>query len=98
MEMHHPSHPGDIIREDCLAPLGLTVTAAAAGLGVSRKALSELLNRRAGVSADMAIRLEKAGWSRAEAWLRMQAQYDLWEARQHADRLKVTAFPTVAPA
>ena len=98
MEMHNPAHPGEIIREDCLKPLGLSVTAAAAGLGVSRKALSELLNGRAGVSADMAIRLEKAGWSRADAWMRLQMQRDLWEARQHADRLKVTRFPVPAPA
>ena len=93
MEQHDPAHPGEIIREDCLKPLGLTVTAAAEGLGVSRKALSELLNGRAGVSADMALRLEKAGWSRADTWMRMQAQRDLWVARQHADRLKVTRFP-----
>ena len=98
MDMHNPAHPGEIIREDCLKPLGLTVTAAAEGLGVSRKALSELLNGRAGVSADMAIRLEKAGWSRADAWMRMQVQRDLWVARQHADRLKVTPFPAPAPA
>lgn len=98
MEMFNPAHPGEIIREDCLKPLGLTVTAAAAGLGVSRKALSELLNGRAGVSADMAIRLEKAGWSRADAWMRIQAQRDLWVARQHADHLKVTRFPSPAPA
>jgi addiction module HigA family antidote len=96
--MHNPAHPGEIIREDCLKPLGLTVTAAAEGLGVSRKALSELLNGRAGVSADMAIRLEKAGWSRADAWLRLQAQRDLWVARQHADRLKVRPFQVPIPA
>lgn len=89
MTMHNPAHPGEIIREDCIKPLGLSVTAAAEGLGVSRKALSQLLNGRSGVSADMAIRLEKAGWSRAEAWLRVQVAYDLWQARQHADSIKV---------
>ena len=62
MEMFEPPHPGEIIREDCLKPLNLTVTEAAKGLGVSRQSLSELLNGRNGVSADMAIRLEKAGW------------------------------------
>jgi antitoxin HigA-1 len=91
--MHNPAHPGEVIREDCLKPLGLTVTEAAEGLGVSRKTLSALLNGRAGISADMAIRLEKAGWSSAEMWLRMQAQRDLWEAREHADRLQVRRFP-----
>jgi addiction module HigA family antidote len=82
MEMHNPAHPGEIIREDCLVPLGLTVVAAAKGLGVSRESLTKLLSGRTGVSADMAIRLEKAGWSTAGAWLRMQAQYDLWQVRQ----------------
>ena len=66
MEMFDPPHPGEIIREDCLKPLNLSVTEAAKGLGVSRQSLSELLNGRNGVSADMAIRLEKAGWSTAE--------------------------------
>ena len=65
MKMHNPPHPGEIIREDCLKPLGLSVTAAAEWLGVSRQSLSELLNGKNGVSAEMAIRLEKAGWSNA---------------------------------
>lgn len=90
--MHQPPHPGKIIWHDCIEALGLTVTAAAAGLGVTRKALSELINCQAGVSPVMAIRLEKAGWSNADTWLRLQMQYDLWEARQHADRLKVKKF------
>jgi len=94
MEMFSPPHPGEIIREDCLAPLGLSVTAAADGLGVSRQSLSELLNGRTGVSADMALRLEMAGWSTAESWLRNQLTFDLWRAKQHAGRLKVTRFPT----
>jgi addiction module HigA family antidote len=98
MDMHNPVHPGEVIREDCINALGLSVTAAAKGLGVSRQSLSELLNGRAGVSAEMAIRLEKAGWSTAAAWLRMQAQYDLWKARQHEAAIHVTRFPTAAPA
>ncbi len=89
MDMHNPAHPGEIIREACLKPLGLTVTKAAAGLGVTRKALSDLLNGHSGVSPDMAIRLEKAGWSSADHWLRMQMQRDLWEARQRTDRIKI---------
>ena len=68
MEMFNPPHPGEIIREDCLKPLKLSVTEAAKGLGVSRQSLSELLNGRNGISADMALRLEKAGWSTAESW------------------------------
>ncbi len=85
MGMHNPAHPGEIIRETCLKPLGLTVTEAAAGLGVTRKALSDLLNGHSGISPDMALRLELAGWSTAETWLRMQLQRNLWEARHRAD-------------
>lgn len=94
MPMFDPPHPGEILREDCLAPLNLTVTEAAKGLGVSRQSLSELLNGRSGVSADMAVRLEKAGWGSAESWLRNQLSYDLWRAKLHADRLKVKPFLT----
>ena len=89
MEMFDPAHPGQIIREDCLKPLGLTVTAAADALGVTRKALSDLLNGHSGVSPEMAIRLEKVGWSTADHWLRMQLQRDLWEARRRAGKIKV---------
>jgi addiction module HigA family antidote len=81
MEMFNPPHPGEIIREDCLIPAGLSVTEAALRLGVSRQSVSELLNGRNGISADMALRLEKAGWSTAESWLRNQMSYDLWQAR-----------------
>jgi addiction module HigA family antidote len=91
--MHNPPHPGEIIRDQCLEPLGLSVTDAAKGLGVTRKALSELLNGHAGVSPEMAIRLEKAFGSTAETWLRMQLAYDLWQAQQRAGDLKVTRFP-----
>jgi addiction module HigA family antidote len=92
MDMHNPAHPGQVIREACLKPLSLTVTAAAAGLGVTRKALSDLLNGHSGVSPEMAIRLEKAGWGSALTWLQMQVQRDLWEARQRAGKLKVRRF------
>ena len=92
MDMFNPPHPGEIIREDCLQPLGLSVTDAAKGLGVTRKALSDLLNGHSGVSPEMAIRLEKAGWTKADHWLRMQMQYDLWHARQRTAALKVTRF------
>ena len=93
MQMHNPAHPGEVIRGSCFEPLGIRVTAAEAGLGVTRKALSDLLNDHSGVSPEMAIRLEKAGWSTADAWLRMQASHSLWQARLHADKIKVRRFP-----
>jgi antitoxin HigA-1 len=77
MQMHSPPHPGEVIRELCLVPLGLTVTAAAMSLGISRKSLSELLNGRSGVSAEMALRLSLAFGTTAESWLNQQMQYDL---------------------
>lgn len=94
MEMHDPPHPGEIIREDCLHPLGLSVTAAASWLGVSRQSLSELLNGHNGVSADMALRLEMAGWGSAKGWMDMQSAHDLWQARQRGDLRKVKPYPT----
>jgi len=98
MKMHNPPHPGEIIREVCLVPLGLSVTSAAEGLGITRKALSELLNGHSGVSPEMAIRLAKAFGSTAEHWLAMQMQYDLWHAEQRADKIKVRRFPAPEPA
>jgi addiction module HigA family antidote len=95
--MHDPPHPGEIIKELCLEPLGLSVTDAAKGLGVTRKALSELLNGHAGVSPEMAIRLEQAFGSTAETWLKMQLEYDLWQAKQRAGNLKVTRFAGPVP-
>jgi addiction module HigA family antidote len=85
--MHNPPHPGESIREDILPTLGLTVTEAAKSLGVSRVTLSRLIHGQAGVSADMARRLEAwlGGPDRgpsAESWLRMQVDYDLWRARR----------------
>jgi antitoxin HigA-1 len=92
MKMHNPPHPGEIIREDCLTALGLTVTDAAKGLGVTRKTLSAILNGRAGISAEMAIRLSRAFGSTPDHWLRMQLAHDLWQAERHAGRIKVKKF------
>ena len=89
IKMHNPPHPGDVLRELCLEPLGLSVTAAAHGLGVSRKTLSSILNRRAGISAEMAIRLSIAFNTSAESWLRQQLQYDLAQAETRRRTLKV---------
>lgn len=85
--MHNPPHPGETLREDVLPALGLTVTAAAKQLGVTRAALSRVLNGRAAISPQMALRLE--GWlgvengGRADLWIAQQAAYDLWQARNH---------------
>lgn len=87
--MHKPPHPGEILRELCLAPLHLSVTAAAKGLGVSRKTLSAILNGRAGISPEMAVRISIAFDTTAESWLRQQLQYDLWHAEQSRKRIRV---------
>jgi antitoxin HigA-1 len=95
--MHNPPHPGEVIKELCLDPLKLTVTPAAEGLGVSRRTLSMLLNGHAGISPDMAIRLSKAFGRSPESWLQLRLQYDLWQAEQRSDTIKVKHFPTPAP-
>ena len=92
MTMHNPPHPGGIAKRQCLEPLGLSVTRAAEGLGVTRQALSDLVNEKAGVSIDMAIRLSKAFGSTPETWLAMQTAWDLWQARDRADRISVERF------
>ena len=92
MAMHNPPHPGGIVRRQCLEPLDLSVTRAAQGLGVTRQALSELVNGRTGVSVDMAIRLSKAFGSTPETWLGMQMAYDLWQARDRARQIAVERF------
>ena len=89
MKMHNPPHPGEIIRSLCLEPLELTVTDAAAALGVSRKTLSAILNGRAGISPEMAVRLSMAFSTSAESWLNLQTQYDLWHAEKRRKGLKV---------
>lgn len=81
--MHNPPHPGEVLREDVIAPLGLSVTDAADRLAMSRVALSRVLNGKAGISPDLAVRLEQAGAGTAQAWVAMQANYDLWQALQH---------------
>ena len=90
MLMYNPPHPGEILRELCLEPLGISITAAAEGLGVSRKTLSSILNGRAGISPEMAVRLSIAFETSAESWLNQQSQFDLWQAEQHRDSLTVS--------
>lgn len=90
MLMHNPPHPGEVLRGLCLEPLGLSVTNAATALGVSRKTLSAVLNGRAGISPEMAVRLSIAFKTSAESWLNQQVQYDLWRAEKRRKDLKVT--------
>lgn len=90
MKMHSPPHPGEVLRELCLKPLGLTVTEAASALGVSRKTLSGILNGRAGISAEMAVRLSLAFETTAESWMTQQVQYDLWHVERRRKNLRVT--------
>ena len=90
--MKNPPHPGRLVKRACLETVGLTVTEGAKVLGVSRPTLSSLINGRAGISPEMAIRLEKAFGSTADAWLRMQAAFDLAQARRGGIRDLVLNF------
>ena len=92
MPMKNPPHPGKVVRVSCLEPLGLNVTEAAKVLGVSRQALSNLLNGRAGVSSDMAIRLAKAFGSTTETWIRLQAAHDVAQAQAREDEIKLERY------
>ena len=96
--MKSPPHPGLSIKENCLDPLGLSVTEAANLLGVARHTLSRVLNGHAAVSPEMAIRLEKAGWSNAEFWLRRQTSYNLAQARRNEDQIRVERYHPQATA
>lgn len=87
-KMHNPPHPGETLKEDVLPALGLTVTQAAEQLGVARVTLSRMINGRAAISADMAIRLAQWLGGSAEVWLRLQLQYDLWHAEKN-NKIKV---------
>lgn len=87
--MFNPPHPGEVVKELCLEPSGLSITKAARILKVSRKTLSEVVNCKSAISPEMAIRLEMAFGSTAEHWLRMQAQHDLWHAKEKLKKLKI---------
>jgi antitoxin HigA-1 len=98
MRMKKPPHPGRIVRQECIEPLGLTVKEAAKRLGVTRQALNNLVNGKAGISPEMSIRLSKAFGSSPEVWLGLQMEYDLAQAEKHAGKIKVeriTAEPRV---
>ena len=92
MTMKNPPHPGEIIRDLCITPLGLTVTQAAEGLGVTRKTLSLLLNGHAGISPEMAVRLSQSFGRSPESWLQLQLQYDLAQVKKSAKQIKTKRF------
>ena len=92
LKMHNPPHPGEVVKELCLKPLNLSVTEAAAGLGISRKALSELINGRTGISPTMAVRLSIAFGGSPDSWLMQQMQYELWQIRKSKKKLHVRCF------
>jgi addiction module HigA family antidote len=98
MPMKNPPQPGHSIKDACLDPLGLSVTDGAKVLGVARHTLSRVINGQAGISPEMAIRLEKAGWSTADHWLRLQVAHDLSQARKHASEIKVSRYDTRSAA
>jgi addiction module HigA family antidote len=93
MTMKNPPHPGLVVLNECIEPLGLTITDAAAALGVTRNTLSELVNGKRGISPEMAVRLAKVFGGSPEGWLVQQAQYDL--AQVHAHRLKLKRLELV---
>lgn len=88
-KMYNPPHPGAVLRALCIEPMGLTITEAAKALGVSRKTLSAILNERAGISPEMAVRLSIAFGTSAESWLNQQVQFDLWQAERKRKKLRV---------
>ncbi len=92
MPMKNPPHPGRSVNDACLEPLGLSVTEGAKVLGVTRNTLSRLIHGQSGISPEMAIRLEKAGWSNADHWLRLQSGYELAQARKQQDGIKVERY------
>jgi len=99
MRMKNPPHPGLSVRHDCLEPLDLSIAEGAKVLGVTRQAMNNLVSGKAGISAEMAIRLEKAFGGSAETWLRMQAAYDLAQAEKRAGKIKVRRLTHIlAPA
>src|SRR6266568_4490611 len=92
MPMKNPPHPGHSIKDACLDALGLSVTEGAKALGVARHTLSRVVNGQAGISPEIAIRFEKIGWSNADHWMRLQAAYDLAQARRYSKDVKVKRY------
>jgi len=96
MTMHEPLHPGEIVKDTLIDGAGLSVTEAASKLGISRTALSRLLNGHAGISPEMALRLSKLLSTSIEIWINIQAQYDMWEISNKAKKIKVKPLDKAA--
>jgi len=96
MTMENPPHPGEIVRDLCIEPLGLTITQAAKGLGITRKTLSLLVNGHTGISPEMAVRLSKAFGRSPESWLELQSRYNLAQISKQATRINVEPFRQMA--
>ena len=95
MPMKTPPHPGQTVYAECIVPLGLTITEAAKGLGVTRNSLSRLINGHNGISPEMAVRLSKAFGGSAESWLRQQVNYDLAQVEKRAHQIHIDRFELV---
>lgn len=89
MPMPNPPHPGELVKHECLEPLGLSVDQAAQALGIPRQELANLIDKKSGISPEMAIRLSKSFGSSPEVWLGMQTDYDLWQAQKRAEGIDV---------
>ena len=91
-----PTHPGEVLKEDVIKPLGITITEAAQDLGISRKTLSELIHGKCGLSPEMAVRIAKATNTSPESWLAMQTKLDLWNAMQDEPKDVIKFEPSIA--
>jgi len=96
MQRRKPTHPGEVLLEDVIKPLGITITEAAQDLGISRKTLSELIHGKCGLSPEMAVRIAKATNTSPESWLAMQTKLDLWQAMQDEPKDVVKFEPSIA--
>jgi addiction module HigA family antidote len=96
MQRRKPTHPGEVLLEDVIKPLGITITEAAQDLGISRKTLSELIHGRCGLSPEMAVRIAKATNTSPESWLAMQTKLDLWNAIQDEPKDVIKFEPSIA--
>jgi addiction module HigA family antidote len=96
MQRRKPTHPGEVLLEDVIKPLGITITEAAQDLGISRKTLSELIHGKCGLSPEMAVRIAKATNTSPESWLAMQTKLDLWQAMQDEPKDVMKFEPSIA--